>query len=223
VLPELLHTVFLPKSDNLKMFIRALLMQKQYEEIRNNLRLNCGNEQTPNDLYFDYTPRVHKIWIACFGMEIVPDDFFPPDYALPVARQLAISALNTVLLNMPSFALSGTSLKLFAECLEHAWKSRTDTNANDEHSPPPWNTRTLTMLDWTGGMWEVLTDTPQGSAFLSSISYLTYGSDDDIIFDEMLSSLVGRWALWFVQHPHLHYNILWRLRNSNFHRARVEQ
>jgi hypothetical protein len=110
-------------------------MQKQYAEIRNNLRLNCRDEQTPNDLYFDYTPRVHKIWIACFGINIAPDDFFPPDYA--PARQLAISALNTVLLTVPSLALSWTSLKLFSECLEHAWKSHTDTNANDEHSPPP--------------------------------------------------------------------------------------
>ncbi|KAG1762393.1 hypothetical protein EDD22DRAFT_803519, partial [Suillus occidentalis] len=184
VLPELLHTVLLPKSDNLKMFVRALLMQKQYGEIRNNLRLNCGDEQTLNDLYFDYTPRVHKIWInACLDENIVPDDFFPPDYA--PARQVAISALNTVLLTVQSLALSWEGLKLLSECLEHAWESRTDTNANDEHFSPPWNTRILTVFGLSGGwgMWKFL-DTPQGSAFLSSISHLTYGSDDDIIFDD---------------------------------------
>ncbi|KAG1762416.1 hypothetical protein EDD22DRAFT_1050723 [Suillus occidentalis] len=184
VLPELLHTVLLPKSDNLKMFVRALLMQKQYEEIRNNLQLNCGDDQTPNDLYFKYTPHVHKIWIdACYDENIVPDDFFPPDYA--PARQVATSALNTVLSTVQSVALSWEGLKLLSECLEHAWKSGTDTNANDQHFPPPWNTRTLTMFGWSccQGMWKFL-DTPQGSAFLSSISHLTFGSEDNIIFDD---------------------------------------
>ncbi|KAG1848443.1 hypothetical protein F4604DRAFT_1539776, partial [Suillus subluteus] len=177
-LPELLHTISLPKSENLRMFVDALCMQQEYAEIQkqNESRLECGEEQTQNDLYFDYTPHIHKMWIGCSGANIVPDHLLHPDYA--PARKLAISVLTPVLLATPSLALAWTSLGFFSECLEHAWKSHADTNANGEHSPRPWNTKSLTLSGETtaGGQWELLKDTPQGSAFLASISHLTYGS-----------------------------------------------
>jgi hypothetical protein len=179
-LPELLHTVLLSKSQNLRMFIDALHMQQEYAEIQkqNEFRLKCGEEQTQNDLYFDYAPHVHKIWIGCSGANIVPNHLLHPHYELAVVRKLAISVLTPILLAAPSLALAWTSLGLFSECLEHAWKSRADTNANDEHSPHPWKIQTLTLSGETvaSSQWELLKDTPQGSAFLGSISRLTYGS-----------------------------------------------
>lgn len=178
VLPELLHTILLPKSENLNRFVDALRMQEEYAEIQkqNDLRLERGEEQIPNDLYFQYAPHIHKIWIGCIHDKIVPNPSLQSDYTS--ARKLTISVLTPVLLAAPSIALGSTSLKLFSECLEHAWKSRADTDASDEHSPPPWKTQALTLSGETvaNGPWELLTNTPQGSAFLSSISHLAYGS-----------------------------------------------
>ncbi|KAG2111983.1 uncharacterized protein F5147DRAFT_685220, partial [Suillus discolor] len=178
VLPELLHTILLPKSENLNRFLDALCMQEEYAEIQkqNDLRLKRGEEQIPNDLYFQYAPHIHKIWIGCIYDKIVPNHLLQSDYAS--ARKLTISVLTPVLLAAPSIALGWTTLKLFSESLEHAWKSRADTNANDEHSPPPWKTQTLTLSGDTvvNFPWELLTNTPQGSAFISSISRLVYGS-----------------------------------------------
>ncbi|KAG1871752.1 hypothetical protein DFJ58DRAFT_741927 [Suillus subalutaceus] len=212
-LPELLHTVSLPKSENLRMFVDALRMQQEYAEIQkqNESRLECGEEQTQNDLYFDYAPHIHKIWIGCSGANIVPDHLLHPHYA--PARKLAISVLTPVLLATPSLALAWTSLGLFSECLEHAWKYHADTNANDEQSPRPWNTKTLTLSGETtaGGQWELLKDTPQGSAFLASISHLTYGSHtttfDEFLFISMSHGLPRSYNLpsWMksIPWPHL--------------------
>ncbi|KAG2755104.1 hypothetical protein P692DRAFT_20895365 [Suillus brevipes Sb2] len=73
--------------------------------------------------------------------------------------------------------------------------SHTDTNANDEHSPPAWNTRTLTMLVQESARdGELLMNTPQGSAFLSSISHLTYRSSVIVFDDQFLNSMYNGFA-----------------------------
>ncbi|KAG2034423.1 hypothetical protein BDR03DRAFT_1093808 [Suillus americanus] len=213
-LPELLHTILLPKSENLRMFANALHMQQEYAEIQkqNDIRSKCEEEQTQNDLYFEYAPYIHKIWIGCSGANIVPDPLFHPHYAPAAARKLAISVLTPVLLATPTLALDWTSLGFFSECLEHAWKSHADTNANDEHSPRPWNTKTLTLSGETvaGGQWKLLKGTPQGSAFLASISHLTYGSYtttfDEFLFIAMSHGLPRNYHLpqWMKSIPWLH-------------------
>ncbi|KAG2142951.1 hypothetical protein DEU56DRAFT_697327, partial [Suillus clintonianus] len=155
VLPELLHTVLLEHYVTVKVFVHALHMQKMYAEKANHLR-------------FDYIPHVHKIWIGsqCHN---------PWAFNL-IERPLSISLLSPVLLAAPSIALDWTSMGLLEGCLEHAWKSRAATHANNEHFPLPWNTKTLILSRETpisGARWGCLTDTPQGSAFLGSISHLS--------------------------------------------------
>ncbi|KAG2115478.1 hypothetical protein DEU56DRAFT_985028 [Suillus clintonianus] len=59
-------------------------------------------------------------------------------------------------------------------CLEIAWESRTDTDVNNEHSPPPWKTQTLTLSGKAESVrpWEFLMGTSHGSAFVASILHL---------------------------------------------------
>ncbi|KAG2032675.1 hypothetical protein BDR03DRAFT_969457 [Suillus americanus] len=166
VLPALLHTILLPKSRNVRMFVQALLIQEAYK-------------QAGNDLHFEYAPHVHRMWIGLDGGNLTPADLLanPQECALqPSERPLAISLLTPVMLAASSLALGWTSVDLLIECLEHAWESRPATPVNEEHSRPPWNTQTLTLsyghpIDRT--KWKCLTDTPQGSAFLASISHLS--------------------------------------------------
>ncbi|KAG2138424.1 uncharacterized protein EDB93DRAFT_1090737 [Suillus bovinus] len=166
VLPELLHTILLPDFPHVEKFVHALRMQKTYGE-------------KENDLHFEYAPRVHKIWIVSHGGSSTPAHLShtPRAHALkPSQPPLDISLLAPILLAAPSLALGWTSLDLLIECLEHAWKFRATTNFNNEHSLPPWNTQTLTLSctpPATGPRWERLTSTPQGSAFLGSISHLS--------------------------------------------------
>ncbi|KAG2142948.1 hypothetical protein DEU56DRAFT_792636 [Suillus clintonianus] len=166
VLPELLHTILLQDARNVRLFVHALRMQKTYAE-------------TKNHLHFDYAPHVHKMWIVSQGGNHAPARFLttPRAYATkPSESGLDVSLLAPILLAAPSLALSWTSMDLLAECLEHAWTSRAATHVNDENSPPPWNTQTLTLSctpPTTGPWWERLTNTPQGSAFLASISHLS--------------------------------------------------
>lgn len=166
VLPELLHTILLPDSRHVVKFVHALRMQKAYKE-------------KGNDLHFEYIPRVRKMWIVSHGGNLTPAHSPHPSraYALtPSESPLDISLVAPILLAVPSLALSCTSLDLLVECLEHAWKSRAATHVDSEHSPHPWNTQTLTLSCTpitAGPRWERLTDTPQGSAFLASISHLS--------------------------------------------------
>ncbi|KAG2363231.1 hypothetical protein BDR07DRAFT_1375955 [Suillus spraguei] len=163
VLPELLHTILLPDFRHVEKFVHALRMQKTYKE-------------KGSDLYFEYAPRVHKMWIVSHGGNLTPAQVChtPRAYALkPSESLLDISLLAPILLTASSLALSWTSLDLVIECLEHAWKSHAVV---DENSPPPWNTQTLMLSctpPTTGPRWERLTDTPQGSTFLGLISHLS--------------------------------------------------
>ncbi|KAG1830294.1 hypothetical protein DFJ58DRAFT_711234 [Suillus subalutaceus] len=165
VLPELLHTILLRDLRRAEKFVHALRMQKAYRK-------------KGNDLHFEYAPRIHKMWIVSHGGNLTPAHlpYTPRAYALkPLESPLDISLLAPILLAAPSLALSWTSLDLLVECLEHAWKFRAAAHVNNKHSPPPWNTQTLMLscIPTTGPRWERLTDTPQGSAFLSSISHLS--------------------------------------------------
>ncbi|KAG1854455.1 hypothetical protein DFJ58DRAFT_660404 [Suillus subalutaceus] len=165
VLPALLHTVLLPKPRNVRVFVQALLTQEAYK-------------QASSDLHFDYAPHVHKMWIGLDGGNLTSADLLadPREYALqPSERPLAINLLTPVMLAASSLALGWTSVDLLIECLEHAWESRPATPVNEEHPRLPWNTETLTLscgdpINRT--KWKCLTDTPQGSAFLASISHL---------------------------------------------------
>ncbi|KAG1814269.1 uncharacterized protein BJ212DRAFT_360748 [Suillus subaureus] len=137
VLPELLHTILLPESRNMRVFVQALLIQEAYK-------------QASSDLHFDYAPHVHKMWIGSDGGNLTPADLLANhrEYALqPSERPLAISLLTLVMFAASSLALSCTSVDLLIECLEHAWKSRPVIPINEEHSQPPWNTQTLTLSD----------------------------------------------------------------------------
>ncbi|KAG2126066.1 hypothetical protein DEU56DRAFT_983045 [Suillus clintonianus] len=173
VLPELLHTILLGDCQKVRVFVLALHMQKIYAE-------------KANHLHFDYIPHVHKIWIGPDGGHLIPN--YLDDWVYASELKLAISLLAPVLLAAPKLAIAFTSLDLLSQCLAHAWKSHTDTNVNDEHSPPPWNTHTLTLSGDSDSLWR-LTTTPQGSAFLASISHLTTGSHtltfDDHFFEAM--------------------------------------
>ncbi|KAG1849232.1 hypothetical protein F4604DRAFT_97279 [Suillus subluteus] len=165
VLPALLHTVLLPKPRNVRVFVQALLTQEAYK-------------QASSDLHFDYAPHVHKMWIGLDGGNLTSADLLadPREYALqPSERPLAISLLTPVMFAASSLALGWTSVDLLIECLEHAWESRPATPVDEEHPRLPWNTETLTLsygdpINRT--KWKCLTDTPQGSAFLASISHL---------------------------------------------------
>ncbi|KAG1728907.1 hypothetical protein EDB19DRAFT_1832596 [Suillus lakei] len=166
VLPELLHTILLRDSIHVEKFVHALRIQKVHK-------------QGGSDLHLEYAPRVHKMWIICHGGNLKPAHLLntPRAYALkPSESPLDISLLAPILLTAPSLALGWSSLDLLVECLEHAWKSRVATHVNNEHSPPPWSTQTLTLScspPTSGPRWERLTDTPQGSTFLASISHLS--------------------------------------------------
>ncbi|KIK34920.1 hypothetical protein CY34DRAFT_17381 [Suillus luteus UH-Slu-Lm8-n1] len=114
------------------------------------------------------------MWIGPDGGNLTPTNL---EHALqPSERPLAISLLTPIILAAPSLALSWTSVSLLIECLEHAWKFRPATPVNEEHSQPPWNTKTLTLSSWapiSPTEWSKLTDTPQGAAFLASICHLS--------------------------------------------------
>ncbi|KAG1760189.1 hypothetical protein EDD22DRAFT_825715 [Suillus occidentalis] len=170
VLPELLHTILLPESRNVKLFVQALFMQEEYKKAN-------------SDLQYQYAPRVRKMWIGSDGsgyLNIRPANL---EHALqPSERPLAISLLAPIILAAPSLALSWTSVhvKLLIECLEHAWKFRPATPVDEERPRPPWNTKRLTLscgAPISPTEWNKFTDTPQGVAFLASIcqlSSLTY-------------------------------------------------
>ncbi|KAG2753556.1 hypothetical protein P692DRAFT_20246636 [Suillus brevipes Sb2] len=162
VLPELLHTILLSRSQRMRLFMQALLMQEEYKKAN-------------SDLQYQYAPRVRKMWIGDDGS----DPRLPPDhleYALqPSKNPHFISLLSPIMLAAPSLAFNRTtSISLFMKCLEHAWKFRPATPVDEEHSQLPWNTKSLALF---GGhpidtQWTDLTNTPQGAAFLASICQL---------------------------------------------------
>lgn len=155
IFPELVHTVFLVKANNVLAFVHALNMQKVYA-------------QQKNHLYVDYALYVRKIWIS----EALGSSF---KYKVPHSDNIDFSLLAPVLLAAQSLALDFGSLSLLNGCLEYAWNSHVDLNVDQEYSPNlPWSTRTLTLLEDSPPI-ELsqsypLTNTAPERAFLASIS-----------------------------------------------------
>lgn len=160
VLPELLRTVLLPEYNNATAFVRALRMQQAFA-------------LEGNDLRFDYAGRVDRIW---FGRICEPPPQAPvhSNFASSTTSELDtdFSLLAPVLLSAPSLALDFESLWLLYGCLESAWNSRIHIN-DPERTPPPWRTNNLTLVG-DFNRWRPLTSTTEGSAFLASISRLSF-------------------------------------------------
>ncbi|KAG2127854.1 hypothetical protein BD769DRAFT_753214 [Suillus cothurnatus] len=155
VLPEILHTVLLPKSHNVTAFVDALRMQQAYA-------------QQDHQFKFDYTKYVRRIWVGQFRGSLPglsPDEFGSmqsgPD----------ITPLAPILLAAPFIAADFGSLGLLSGCLFHAWKSRVD---NCESSPALCDPKTL-MVTGSEPMtlqWSPYIKTVHGAAFLASISHI---------------------------------------------------
>ncbi|KAG1725067.1 uncharacterized protein EDB91DRAFT_1254926 [Suillus paluster] len=143
VLPELLHT----HSSTL------FSMQKAYA-------------QQKHHLHFEYAPHIRRIWIGEI-LHLPPQPLWPLSSMLYPPPALDFSLLSPVVLAAESLALDFLSVKyLLAGCLEHAWHSQ----VVDHERPLPWNTKTMTV---SGAYpWFSLEITPQGRAFLASISHL---------------------------------------------------
>ncbi|KAG2158650.1 uncharacterized protein EDB93DRAFT_1119485 [Suillus bovinus] len=160
VLPELLRTILLPGYNNVTAFVHALRMQQAFALHENDLR-------------FDYAGRIDRIW---FGQICEP----PPQAPLygsfvsstTSERDIDFSLLAPVLLSAPSLALDFESLWLLYGCLESAWSSHINMN-DPERAPLPWRADNLTLVG-EFNRWRPLTSTAEGSAFLASISRLSF-------------------------------------------------
>ncbi|KAG2140119.1 hypothetical protein DEU56DRAFT_856290 [Suillus clintonianus] len=183
VLPYLLHTVSLPKSQNVRKFVEALHMQEAYAQ-----------ESSP--FQFEYASFVQKIWIGEDEDLAEPNLLRTLGYELASERERAMGLLAPVLLTAPSIALAWTSLGLLSDCLEIAWESRTDTDVNNEHSPPPWKTQTLTLSGKADSVrpWEFLMGTSHGSAFVASILHLASNNTSNNLPWGPLTDTPQTWA-----------------------------
>ncbi|OJA18543.1 hypothetical protein AZE42_04001 [Rhizopogon vesiculosus] len=155
----MLETVFLWKDYQMIAFLQALRMQKQYlaQESR---------------LCVDYAAHIRRIWVdwLCKPYGVSTCKWGRPCIAKKPAINFSI--LSPVLLAAPSLAFNTKSLFLLYGCLHHAWRSRLKTTVH-KSSPPPWNTKTLTLT----GLLDpscLRTSTPRTSAFFSSISRLIF-------------------------------------------------
>ncbi|KAG1748698.1 hypothetical protein EDB19DRAFT_1600617, partial [Suillus lakei] len=155
VLPEILHTVLLPKLRNVIAFLDALCMQQAYA---------LQNHQ----FKFDYAKCVRRMWMGQFRGSL--PEFSPSGHEL-VLPQMDLSPLAPILLAAPSIAVDFESLGLLSTCLFHAWKSRVD---NHERTPALYSPKTLmvTGTQVMNGQWWPYTETVHGAAFLASISHV---------------------------------------------------
>lgn len=160
VLPELLRTILLPEYNNVAAFVRALRMQQIFS-------------LQENDLRFDYAGRIDRIW---FGQICEPPPQAPVHSSFASSttseRDVDFGLLAPVVLSAPSLALDFESLWLLYGCLESAWSSHVNTN-DPVRVPPPWRINNLTLVG-EFNRWRPLTSTAEGSAFLASISRLSF-------------------------------------------------
>ncbi|KAG1788693.1 uncharacterized protein HD556DRAFT_1402674 [Suillus plorans] len=160
VLPELLRTILLPEYNNVTAFVRALRMQQIFS-------------LQENDLRFDYAGRINRIW---FGQICEPPPQAPVHSSFASSttseRDVDFGLLAPVVLSAPSLALDFESLWLLYGCLESAWSSHVNTN-DLVRVPPPWRINNLTLVG-EFNRWRPLTSTAEGSAFLASISRLSF-------------------------------------------------
>lgn len=157
VLPEILHTVLLPKQRHVVAFERALRMQKTYID------------QEQQDLIFDYTSCVRRVWIGYIRMLLSsPNDPFEPDWDV-----LDTTLLAPVILAVPSLAINCDSVSLLSVCLAQACKPHLGFNLDDRNSPLPWNTKSFTLSGGFLGHWRGFMSTIPVYSFLASISHFT--------------------------------------------------
>ncbi|KAG0701175.1 hypothetical protein DFH29DRAFT_1000469 [Suillus ampliporus] len=150
VLPEILRTVMLSKYHNAAAFVHALRMQDAYVQQENHLPFRLRSSQTP----------VHR---SCSPYAQSEPDI---DFSL-------LGSSATIL--HPSLALDFGSLWLLYGCLDFAWNSH---NIDHKHFASPWNTKKLTLVGELT-RWRPLMSTTEGSAFLASISHLTFLSPEN--------------------------------------------
>lgn len=153
-LPEMLHTVLLD-SRNKKAFVHALRMQKEYT-------------QTDSHLCFEYTSYIHNIWIGEFCPS--PEYTFAHRSDAMFVPHSDLGLLAPVLLGAPSLAIDFASMYFLTRCVEHVWTDMGE-DTDQECSPPPWRTKTLTLL---GNVTRPcpMTMLASGSAFLASLAHL---------------------------------------------------
>ncbi|KAG2351064.1 hypothetical protein BDR07DRAFT_1446950 [Suillus spraguei] len=158
VLPEILHTVLLPEDRHIAAFERALRMQKTYID------------QEQQDLIFDYTSCVRRIWIGEIRMLLsTPNDPFGPDCDVLDATLLA-----PLILAVPSLAIDCTSLNILSVCLAQACNPHLGFNLDDRNSPLPWNTKSLTLSgDFFLYQWQGFIAGIRGYSFIASIPHFT--------------------------------------------------
>jgi hypothetical protein len=190
VLPLLLHTVFLSEAKHMFAFVRALQMQRTYM-------------QQESHLHFDYAACVHRIWI---GKAFIRSWDSPRLYRN--LNGIDISLLAPALLAADSLAIDYGNLFLLDSCLKYAWNSHIqNTGTLEKSSPLPWNTKTLTL---SGNLdsYHPTSRTPEGYAFLASISHIIFFPPRDAPFRVWLSTDARPGA--GCEYP-LHYKIPERL------------
>ncbi|KAG2125425.1 uncharacterized protein EDB93DRAFT_1097863, partial [Suillus bovinus] len=154
VLPELLDTVLLPKACHLVAFVRALRMQKKY------------NDQQ-HDLAFDYASRVHKMSIGGYRGPLQSPFSFPT--YLAKLEEFDISLLAPVILGVSSLEISYGSLEILLRCLKNACNS----DVGHGNSPLAWSMRSLTLLGDFSRRWWPFVESVHGRSFLASVQHLT--------------------------------------------------
>lgn len=157
VLPLLLHTIILSNAKHVLAFLRALQMQRAYAQQENHLR-------------FEYAACVRRIWIGKASMRSWNEDN-PRLYRH--LHNIDFSLLAPVLLASESLAIDYKNLFLLDSCLKYAWNPRTHLNTAHKSSPLPWNIKTLTL---SGNLdsYRPTMCTPEGYAFLASISHIIF-------------------------------------------------
>ncbi|KAG1867067.1 hypothetical protein C8R48DRAFT_704090 [Suillus tomentosus] len=172
IFPDFLHTILLRRRHSLKKFANALLMQKAYAEKK-------------NDLFFDYTSAVQRMWISdafdyfVYAKARSEDQdspfFWQTRYSVPnedEERARNISMLLPVILAAPELAVDRCHLGYIRDSVQNAWSSRTDPNVGG-HSSFPGKTKNLIIIrqaENTG----VYDASVRISVFLASIPHLTY-------------------------------------------------
>ncbi|KAF9235269.1 hypothetical protein BU15DRAFT_17332, partial [Melanogaster broomeanus] len=166
-LPVMLHTVLLPRRRRVVKFVAAL-------------RIQSGFALANRPLFVDYATSIHRIMIGpC------PD---PPPSAPMASRffrassreSIDFSLLAPVLLSAPSLALDFQSALLLCDCLNWAWQHHGPGSGEDgvgmgaslQRSRSPLAHRPRFTLLGSAARWRPFTSTPEGSAFLASLSHL---------------------------------------------------
>jgi len=152
VIPELLHTIFLPGTKHVVAFIDALRMQKVYA-------------QEGSDLHIDYAAQVHCIW-----MEEMPIRNPSWNYFLRYLYTIDFSLFAPVVLAAKSLRVDYSFMSFLDGCLEHAWNAGIHSDITHKSSPLPWSVEILTLCHPGGDLASYHHDTSSRYSFLDFIS-----------------------------------------------------